>query len=95
MNYLLLVNELEELARQLQLNIRYEKGDFEGGYCVLREQKILVINKRLTDAKKAITLAQALGEYGIETTYVKPNIRSFIEDELAKIPGHNKQSPSS
>ena len=85
MNYLHLIGELEELTRQLGINIRYEKGDFEGGYCVLKEQKILVINKRLPDARKAAALAQALSEYGIETTFVKPNLRAFIEDEMAKL----------
>lgn len=84
MNYLHLVNELEQLGRQLGVQVRYEKGDFEGGYCVLKAQKILVVNKRLHDARKASSLAQALGEFGIETTFIKPTLRSYIEDEVAK-----------
>ncbi len=94
MNYPQLVAELEELARQLGLQVRYEKGDFDGGYCILKDQKILVVNKRLTDPRKAVTLAQALGEVGIETTYVKPNVRTFIEDELAKAAGQHKPPPA-
>jgi hypothetical protein len=93
MNYPQLVAELEELAGALGLRVRYEKGDFEGGYCILKDEKTLVVNKRLTEVRKAVTLAQALGEVGIETTYVKPGIRSFIEDELAKLAGQNKQPP--
>jgi hypothetical protein len=84
MNYPQLVNELEQLGRQLGVQVRYEKGDFEGGYCVLKAQKILVVNKRLHDARKASSLAQALGEFGIETTFIKPTLRSYIEDEVAK-----------
>lgn len=85
MNYLQIVGELEELARQFGIELRYEKGDFEGGYCVLKSQKVLVVNKRLPDARKASSLAQALAEYGIETTFVKPNLRAYIEDEVAKV----------
>ncbi len=86
MNELQLIGELEELARQLQLTIRYEKGDFEGGYCIVKDQKILVVNKRLPDARKASALAQALGEYGgLETIFVKPGLRAYIEDEVAKV----------
>lgn len=85
MNYANIVSELEELARQLNINIRYEKGDFEGGYCILKDQKVVVINKRLLDSRKASTLAIALADYGIETKYVKPNLRAFIEDEVARI----------
>jgi len=84
MNYLHVLNELEELTRQLGIALRYEKGDFEGGYCILRSQRILVVNKRLPDARKASSLAQALAEYGIETTFVKPTLREYIEDEVAK-----------
>jgi hypothetical protein len=84
MNYLHLLNELEELTRQLNIQIRYEKGDFEGGYCILKDQKVLVINKRLPDVRRASSLAQALAEYGIETTFIKPNLRAYIEDEVVK-----------
>ena len=85
MNYPQLVNDLEELTRQLGVQLRYEKGDFEGGYCVLKEQKMMVVNKRLHDARKASSIAQALGEFDIEKLFIKPTIRGFIEDELAKM----------
>ena len=84
MNYLQLIQELEDFARQLGIQVRYEKGDFAGGYCILKEQKVLVINRRLNDMRKASVLAQALAEYGIETTFIKPSLRGYIEDEVAK-----------
>jgi len=90
MNYAPLVSELEELAHQFDLTIRYEKGDFEGGYCILKEQKVLVINRRLLDSRKASALAVALYDFGIGTMYIKPNLRAFIEDEIAKIAKANK-----
>lgn len=90
MNYAPLVSELEGLARQLNLTIRYEKGDFEGGYCILKDQKVLVINKRLLESRKASALAVALSDFGVETTFIKPNIRAFIEDEVAKVAKANK-----
>ncbi len=84
MDYTHIIGELEEVGKQLGLELRYEKGDFEGGYCILKNQKVLVVNKRLSDPRKASSLAQALHEYGIETTYIKPTLREFIEDEVAK-----------
>ncbi|HZY10627.1 MAG TPA: hypothetical protein VFF29_05685 [Bacteroidota bacterium] len=84
MNHLQLLNELEELTQHLGVQLRYEKGDFEGGYCILKDQKILLINKRFHDAKKASTLAQALNDFGIDNIYIKPILRQFIEDEVAK-----------
>jgi len=84
MNYETLLRELEEIATQLGIQVRYEKGDFEGGYCVLKDQKTLVVNKRLFDNRKTSVLAQGIAEFGLNTVYIKPAVRRFIEDELAK-----------
>ena len=85
MNYLQLIQELEELVRQRGTQLRYEKGDFEGGYCILKEQKVLVVNKKVHEMRKAAVLAQALSEIGVDGVFVKPAVRAFIEDEMAKI----------
>ncbi len=85
MNHVQMAQELEEVARQLGITLRYEKGDFDGGYCILKDQKTLVVNKKLHEARKASILAQALHEIGIEAVFVKPAVRVFIEDEAAKL----------
>lgn len=77
--------ELEELADACNIAVRYEKGDFEGGFCVLKAERMIVINKRLMAARRASVLAQGLAEVGIDELYLKPAVREYIEDELAKI----------
>ncbi|MBI5216382.1 MAG: hypothetical protein HY960_11575 [Ignavibacteriae bacterium] len=84
MNYTKLIEELEVLVNQVGVKLRYEKGDFEGGYCVLREEQVLVVNKRLTDVRRASILAQALTEIGVDAVFIKPNVRDFIDYEAAK-----------
>jgi hypothetical protein len=84
MKYVQLIGELEELTSQLGLKIRYEKGDFEGGFCVLKEERLLVINKKLPEPRKASVLAQALSQFGLENVFIKPTLREYIEDEAAK-----------
>jgi hypothetical protein len=79
-----ILNELEELADNCGITIRYEKGDFDGGYCVLKAERLIVVNKRLQSGRRASVLAQAIAEVGIEELYLKPAIREYIEDELAK-----------
>jgi len=80
-----LLKELEELAERCSISLRFEKGDFDGGFCVLKAERIIVINKRLAVQKRTSVLAQALAEVGIEEVYLKPAVREFIEDELAKV----------
>jgi hypothetical protein len=78
------VSELEQLASNCGIAIRYEKGDFDGGYCVLKAERLIVINKRLSPSRRAPVLAQGLAEVGIDEMYLKPAIREYIEDELAR-----------
>ena len=79
-----ILKELEALAANSGISIRYEKGDFEGGYCVLKAERIIMVNKKLTVQKRASILAQGLAEIGIDEMYLKPAVREFIEDELAR-----------
>jgi hypothetical protein len=79
-----ILNELEQLASNCGIAVRYEKGDFDGGYCVLKAERLIVINKRLAPARRAPALAQGLAEVGIDEMYLKPAIREYIEDELVR-----------
>lgn len=76
----LLINELKEIANKLGVVVRFEKGDFKGGYCVVKENKIIIINKFATTQKKAAILATALKELGIEDLYINPKLRELIEE---------------
>ncbi|HEY9166283.1 MAG TPA: hypothetical protein VIS48_09000 [Candidatus Kryptonia bacterium] len=76
-----LIAELEEAAEQLGLKVIYEKGDFSGGYCILKEEKLIVINKRFDQKHRASTLARSLLEVGIENLFLKPAVREFIEEQ--------------
>jgi hypothetical protein len=76
--------ELEIVAREMGVRIRFEKGDFDGGYCLLRDERIIVVNRKLNPTRKASVIAQAFGELGIDNEYIKPAIRLFIEDELVR-----------
>ena len=78
------LTELETLAKQLEISLRYEKGDFSGGYCVVKQQRTIIANKKLSPQKKLSILALGLSEIGLDGVFLKPALREFIEDELAK-----------
>lgn len=79
-----ILSELDIVARDLGVRIRFEKGDFDGGYCLLRDERIIVVNKKLNPNRKASVISQAFGELGIDNVFIKPAIRVFIEDELVR-----------
>ena len=68
----LMLAELEEVADKLDFKVRYEKGNFAGGYCILRESskgadhcaplekesRLLVVNSRNEAERRIIILAK-------------------------------------
>jgi hypothetical protein len=80
-----ILSEIEALAVEMGVHIRYEKGDFDGGYCILRDERLIVVNKKLHAVRKASVIGQGLNQLGLENVYVKPAVRMFIDDELSKL----------
>jgi hypothetical protein len=39
------LDKLENLFTETDFMLRYEKGNFKSGYCVLNESKIVIVNK--------------------------------------------------
>lgn len=84
MNQDAILAELENLISSLGLHIRYEKGDFKGGDCILYDQNLVVMNKKNTPAQKIALLARVVGTYGGDELYMKPLIRQVIDDEMTR-----------
>jgi hypothetical protein len=78
-----IIQDLKALAAQLGAEVRFEKGDFKGGYCLLKESKIIVINKMANLQRKVMILSMALKELGIDEMYLTPKMREII-DEMAE-----------
>lgn len=72
--------DLKSVANQMGAKVRFERGDFKGGYCLLKESKVIVINKLATFQRKVITLSAALKELGVEDIYLTPRLREVIEE---------------
>ena len=79
-----ILQELKAVADQLGASVRYEKGDFKGGYCIVHDKKVIVINKLTNLQRKVMILSTALKELGIDSIYITPKIRAVI-DEMAGI----------
>lgn len=41
------LDKLEDLLSELQYVVRYERGTFQSGYCILEQKKVVVLNKFL------------------------------------------------
>ncbi|MGE5363600.1 MAG: hypothetical protein ACM3SM_05665 [Bacteroidota bacterium] len=85
-----ILQELKTLASDLGATIRFEKGDFKGGYCLLKDSKVIVINKMANLQRKVMILSAALKDLGIDEIYITPRLREVI-DEMIEVDAKNKE----
>ncbi len=51
------LQKLEHVYKELDYTVRYEKGTFKSGYCIVENSKVVVINKFFdTDARVGILM---------------------------------------
>lgn len=79
-----IVQELEDAARQLGVQVRREKGSFRGGYCTRNEEELLMLNRNHPPEAHLAILAEALRGLAIDSVYLKPSVRRALEDSWAR-----------
>lgn len=62
------LTKLEEMIGESDYVLRYEKGNFKAGYCLLREQKIMIVNKFFATEGKINALLDILKGITLDTT---------------------------
>jgi len=56
------LNKLEDLYSETDYHLRYEKGNFKSGYCLLNSKKIAIVNKYYSLDGKINCLIEMLKE---------------------------------
>ncbi|QHT72071.1 hypothetical protein GXP67_18140 [Rhodocytophaga rosea] len=54
------LNKLEELFSECGYVLRYEKGNFKAGYCLLKDTRIAIVNRYFTTEGKINCLIEML-----------------------------------
>ncbi|MFO7825034.1 MAG: hypothetical protein R6V72_13925 [Cyclobacterium sp.] len=54
------LDKLENIFAVSEYHLRYEKGNFKSGYCILKDTKIVIINKYFTLEGKINALLEIL-----------------------------------
>ncbi len=61
------LNRLEKILEEAGYVVRYERGSFKSGYCILEEKKVVVLNKFLNTDGKINTLIDLMP--ALQVTY--------------------------
>jgi hypothetical protein len=79
MNQALLLQELETLAAQLGVEVRYEELESAGGLCRYGGKYCLIASRNLSVAGRIRLLARELGRLPLEGVFLRPSVRELLE----------------
>ena len=61
------LQKIEELFEEVGYTVRYEKGNFQSGYCLVENNKIVVINRFFETEGRINTLIDIIDKIDINT----------------------------
>jgi hypothetical protein len=74
------LTRIEDLLAESDYTLRYEKGNFRSGYCILKEARIIVVNKFYTTEGKINTLLDILKQVRLDSSrFSEKNMKLFEE----------------
>jgi hypothetical protein len=59
------LDKIEKIAEDSGYIIRYERGTFQSGYCILQEKKVVVLNKFMQTEGRINTLIDLIPQLNI------------------------------
>ena len=74
------LHKLEDIMSETDYILRYEKGNFQSGYCILNESKIAVINKFFALEGKVNSLVEILRSIKIDTSKLSEGNRKLYSE---------------
>ena len=72
--------KIEDMIGESDYILRYEKGNFKSGYCLLREQKIMIVNKFYTTEGKINALLEILKSTELDISRFSEKSKSLYEE---------------
>jgi hypothetical protein len=73
------LQKLEHLLQDIGYSIRYEKGSFNSGYCLVEQKKIAVINKFFDTEGRINSLNEVLSTITFDESLLEENSQKFLE----------------
>jgi hypothetical protein len=74
------LEKIEKIVSEAGYIIRYERGTFQSGYCVLESKKVVVLNKFLQTEGRINTLIDLVSNLYIEADHLSIESKKLYEE---------------
>lgn len=78
------LSKIEKVITEVGYIVRYERGTFNSGYCILEQKKVIVLNKFLQLEGRINTLIDLIPQLGLDPEALTPESRKVYDDVMAK-----------
>jgi len=77
------LDKIERVLDEVGYIVRYERGNFQSGYCILEQKKVVVLNKFLPLEGRISTLIDIIPQLKITPDNLIPEVRRIYEEILS------------
>ena len=84
------LDKIEKILDEGGYVMRYERGSFQSGYCILEDRKVVVLNKFLQMDGRINTLLDMIPQLNIDADTLTPETRKLYLEILAKYEAEEK-----
>ncbi|MDO9374530.1 MAG: hypothetical protein V4725_05015 [Bacteroidota bacterium] len=78
-----ILDKIEKIAEECGYIIRYERGTFQSGYCILQEKKVIVLNKFFQVEGRINTLIDLLPQLEINFDSLTHESQKMYDEVMA------------
>lgn len=78
------LDKIEKVLDETGYIVRYERGNFQSGYCILEAKKVVVLNKFLQMEGRINTLMDIVPQLNVEPDLLSPEARKTYDDIVSK-----------
>lgn len=78
------LNKLEKILEESGYIVRYERGSFQSGYCILEHKKVVVLNKFLIPEGRVNTLLDIIPSLIINYDSLTHESQKLYDEVMAK-----------
>jgi hypothetical protein len=79
------LDKLNALVEEAGYILRYERGTFQSGYCILENKKVVVLNKFLQMEGRINTLIDLVPQLEVNTELLSEESKQLYMDIISKL----------
>jgi hypothetical protein len=84
------LDKLEAVPEEAGYVLRYERGTFQSGYCILEDKKVVVLNKFLQTEGRINTLIDLIPQLEINPELLSEASRNLYNEIVSKLQAEEK-----